>query len=729
MGAMKNNDKGSEKAAPSANPGRDLRRQAEKIVRQKKDLSTENIGSLSLEQTRQALHELQVHQIELEMQNEELRAAQAELAAVQARYFDLYDLAPVGYCTVSEKGRILEVNLTAATLLGVNRKSLLKHPVSRFIHKKDQDIYYLYRKQLLETGGLQTCELRIEKKDGTTFWASLSATVEQDAAGASLYRIVINDITERKRFEGVQSFLAQTSSGNTNEPFFNALARYLGESLNMDFVCIDRLDEIGLNARTVAVWCDGHFEDNVSYALKDTPCGEVVGKTICCFPAGVANLFPRDQVLQDLRAESYLGVTLWSHSGRPIGLIAVIGRSPLKNRSLAESTLKLVAVRAAGEFERLAAEDALQKAHNKLEEKVSERTAELVVAMKAVENGKVKAETALSEIKKLKEQLEAERAYLQEEIKLENNHEKIIGQSNALKYVLYKIGQIAGSDTTVLILGETGTGKELVARAIHDLSLRKNRALVKVNCATLPPNLIESELFGHEKGAFTGAFARHMGRFEVANGATIFLDEIGELPMELQPKLLRVLQDGEFERLGSSRTIKVEVRIIAATNRNLDEEVRNGRFREDLWYRLNVFPITLPPLRDRNEDVPLLVDYYIKKITKRIGRTIETIPASVMNTLLNYHWPGNIRELENVLERAVLSSPGTKLRLVDELKKPSKAVNKSLKTLEAVERDYIVQTLKQTRWKVGGKNGAAEILGLDRSTLRGRMRKLDIQKP
>jgi PAS domain S-box-containing protein len=374
-------------------------------------------------------------------------------------------------------------------------------------------------------------------------------------------------------------------------------------------------------------------------------------------------------------------------------------------------------------------EKALQKAHDKLEQKVAERTAELVVAKEEAEIRKQIAETALSEIKKLKDQLEAERAYLQEEIQLENNHENIIGQSDGLKYVLYKVEQIAGSNTTVLVLGETGAGKELVARAIHGLSPRKNRALVKVNCAALPSNLIESELFGHEKGAFTGSHTRHLGRFEVANGATLFLDEIGELPLELQPKLLRVLQDGEFERLGSSRTIKVDVRIVAATNRNLEEEVRKGHFREDLWYRLNVFPITMPPLRDRMGDIPLLVDFYIGKITRRMGKIIENIPVGVMNALQDYHWPGNVRELENVLERAVINSSGPKLRLVDELKKPSKGSSTSQKTLEAVERSHIVQTLEQTHWKVGGKNSAAEILGLDRSTLRARMRKLDIQKP
>ncbi len=378
----------------------------------------------------------------------------------------------------------------------------------------------------------------------------------------------------------------------------------------------------------------------------------------------------------------------------------------------------------------LAIEDATEREYNKrhLDDLVEGRTAEIKEAREAAVKDKQIAEAALSEIKKLKDQLEAERAYLQEEIKLEYNHENIIGNSDGLKYVLYKIEQIAGTDTNVLVLGETGTGKELVARAIHGLSELKKRALVKVNCAALPSNLIESELFGHEKGAFTDAHSRHSGRFEVADGTTIFLDEIGELPLELQPKLLRVIQDGEFERLGSSNTIKVNVRIIAATNRNLEDEVSKGRFREDLWYRLNVFPITMPPLRDRVDDIPLLVDFYVKKISKRMGKSIEIISANVMNTLRNYNWPGNIRELENVLERAIINSSGPKLHLVDELQTQTKYLSTPKKTLEAVEREYILRILDQTHWKVSGKDGAAEILGLNRSTLRARMQKLGIVK-
>jgi len=335
---------------------------------------------------------------------------------------------------------------------------------------------------------------------------------------------------------------------------------------------------------------------------------------------------------------------------------------------------------------------------------------------------------AFSEIKQLKEQIEADYSYLRQEIELEHNPHNMIGQCAPFKQMIFKVQQVAPTDITVLILGETGTGKELVARAIHDASRRKDRPMVKVNCAALPTNLIESELFGHEKGAFTSAQARQIGRFELANGSTIFLDEIGELPLESQAKMLRVLQEGEFERLGSGRTTRVDVRIIAATNRNLEEEVKKGRFREDLWYRLNVFPITSPPLRERQEDIPLLVNWLVHRFNRKLGRDISRVSTQVMKKLQSYPWPGNIRELENVVERATISSPGHSLQLLDPLDTPS---DKFLSTtpfppLEEVERNHIIQALQETGWRVHGPQGAALLLGLHPSTLRFRMRKLGI---
>ena len=358
------------------------------------------------------------------------------------------------------------------------------------------------------------------------------------------------------------------------------------------------------------------------------------------------------------------------------------------------------------------------------------RIAEVLLNVLLKKRSEEKLQRAFQEIKQLKDQIESERNYLQEEIQLEHNFENIIGQSQSLQYALLKVEQVAQTDTTALILGETGTGKELLARAIHDKSRRKKRPLIKVNCASLSSNLIESELFGHEKGAFTGAHTKRKGRFELADGATLFLDEIGELSLETQSKLLRVLQEGEFERMGSSHTIKVDVRIIAATNRNLAEEVESGRFRKDLWYRLNVFPITAPPLRQRREDIPLIVNWLVKKICKKMGKQIESILASTMKTLEEYSWPGNIRELENVVERAVISSSSNVLRLAEKLEsdQTDQLSTGRRKTLPEMERDYILEILEETNWQVEGKNGADKILGLPPSTLRSRMKKYGIQR-
>ncbi len=334
---------------------------------------------------------------------------------------------------------------------------------------------------------------------------------------------------------------------------------------------------------------------------------------------------------------------------------------------------------------------------------------------------------AENELQRLKDQLQAENIYLREEIRMEHGFEEIIGDSDGLRYILFKVRQVAPADTTVLILGETGTGKDLIARAIHNMSPRSERSLVKADCAALPSRLIESELFGHEKGAFTGAGARRIGRFELADGATLFLDEIGELPLETQGKLLRALQDGEFERLGSSRTIRVDVRVIAVTNRDLDAEVRAGRFRQDLYYRLSAYPITTPPLRDRVEDIPLLAQTFLKIYNKKLGKTVDTIPRNVMAALQQYPWPGNVRELKNVIERAVITAQGNALHV--DLPRVYKRRRHGIRPLESVERDHIRQALEFSNWRIEGSHGAAKVLGLHPSTLRFRMRKLGIRRP
>ena len=328
-----------------------------------------------------------------------------------------------------------------------------------------------------------------------------------------------------------------------------------------------------------------------------------------------------------------------------------------------------------------------------------------------------------------KARLEAQNIYLQEEIKVTHNFEELIGSSTSLKKVLKNVERVAPTDSTVLITGETGTGKELIARAIHSLSPRKNKPLVKVNCAAIPAGLIESELFGHEKGAFTGALAKKMGRFEVADKGTIFLDEIGELPLDLQSKLLRVLQEGEFERVGGTQTFKVNVRVIAATNRDLEQQSKTGHYRPDLYYRLNVFPIHLPTLREREGDIPMLVQYFAHKFAANFGKKIDRISERMMAALQRYQWPGNIRELEHVIERAVILSEGSELEPIDWLSQPGDraGLGKTL-TLEEVERQHIVDMLDQANWRVSGEKGAAKILGLNPTTLEARMKKLGIAR-
>jgi len=311
------------------------------------------------------------------------------------------------------------------------------------------------------------------------------------------------------------------------------------------------------------------------------------------------------------------------------------------------------------------------------------------------------------------------------------DRDAIIGESDALRYVMFRVDQVAATDATVLLFGETGTGKELLTRAIHQRSPRRTRPLVVVNCAALPANLVESELFGRERGAFTGAHATQIGRFELANKGTILLDEVGELPLELQPKLLRVLQEGQVERLGSPRTVDIDVRVIAASNRDLAEEVRQGRFRRDLYYRLNVFPITIPSLRDRREDIQPLVQHLIKRLSRTLNKRIDTVPAYVMQTLEAYDWPGNIRELENVLQRAIILSPGTTLALGDAWM-PAPQAPASIgtgTTLVEIERRHIRTVLDSTRWRIEGGGGAAQLLGLKPSTLRSRMLKLGVSRP
>ena len=353
----------------------------------------------------------------------------------------------------------------------------------------------------------------------------------------------------------------------------------------------------------------------------------------------------------------------------------------------------------------------------------------------AVENALAfqEIEAAFREIEALKDKLAKENAYLEEEVRTGHNFGEIVGDSAVLRQVLKQVETVAPTSSTVLIRGETGTGKELIARGLHELSPRKARTFVKLNCAAIPTGLLESELFGHEKGAFTGAIAQKVGRFELAHQGTLFLDEVGDIPLELQPKLLRVLQELEFERLGGTKTIKVDVRLVAATHRDLAKMVADGRFREDLYYRLNVFPVALPPLRERRDDIPRLVRHFTQQFARRMGRRIETIPSAALDALVRYPWPGNVRELQNIIERAVILSPGPALQVpLNDLQaaaEEASAPTAAPVTLADAEREHILGALRETGWVLGGPKGAAARLGMKRSTLRWKMKRLGITRP
>ena len=645
-----------------------LRGQAEKRLRAKKaDLQLPH----SEKDSRRIVHELEVHQIELEMQNAELRRAQEELELSRNKYVELYDFAPVGYFTFDTKGLIREANLTGAKLLKIDRRGLANKPFSSFIADANgREIFSRHCEEVIRQESSQTCEIRLKRTDGTAFPAQLQSMAQEniERKAVDIWTTII-DITEHKKAEAKIEHLASFPELNPNPVIETDLKGQI----------------VFCNAATTKMLKKLNVPDD-----------------------DVRFFFPRDltKTIKDLEQRN---------DGRyELREVEINGRTFIES-IIVPAHLKVARIYAQEITKRKQAEEALQKAHDELETKVEERTVEL--------------RTALSEIQTMKDRLEAENVFLRDEHKMKHQFENIIGQSDGLKYVLYRAEQVATANTTVLILGETGTGKDLIAAAIHNMSPRKEKSLITVNCAALPGNLIESELFGREKGAFTGADARRIGRFEIANGSTICLDEIGELPLELQIKLLRVIQHNEFERLGSSQTIKVDVRIVATTNRNLEEEVRQGRFRQDLYYRLNVFPITVPPLRLRKDDIPLMIPAFVERYSRKQGKQITTISKETMKTLQDYPWPGNVRELESIIERAVILCQGSVLHLADRLDISSPALSSAVRTLEETERNQMLKILSETKWRIEGNDGAATILGLNASTLRARMHKLGIVRP
>jgi formate hydrogenlyase transcriptional activator len=585
------------------------------------------------------------------------------------------------------------------------------------VHPEDRERLRLTLEEAVRSGKDYGTEYRIVRPDGSIRWILSRGRPYPASTGQSARLMGVSiDLTERKQVEQAlenrlrfERLLSDLSARFINIPSDQEdLEIDYGLRQILDFFQVDRVGLMrSLPDRSGYQVIHGVYSENV----PPVPLGVELPRSI--HPWAYEKLVERHEVvsfskLDDLPPEANVDKQTYAQWGiRSNLVIPIITGSPVVH-VIAINSVKSEQVWSGELFPRL------------------RLLGEIFV--NAIERKKIRLELEqrLREIEELKHRLEKENIYLHEEVKLLADHTEIVRQSLAMKKVLSQAELVARTDSTVLIQGETGTGKELVARAIHRLSSRKDRLLVAINCASLPPTLIESELFGREKGAYTGALTKMIGRFEVADGGTLFLDEIGEVPLELQGKLLRVLEEGSFERLGSTNPLHVNVRIIAATNRNLGEEVKAGRFRKDLYYRLNVFPISIPPLRERPEDIPLLVWAFIEEAQKRIGKEIEVISKKTMEAMQSYSWPGNVRELKNVIEHAMILSKDRILRV--HLPRPEALETDATQDLQDIERRHILAVLEKTGWRLSGDGGAAEALGLKRTTLHAKMKKLGIKR-
>ncbi len=657
-----------------------------------------------------------------------MERARGTLRDSEERYRELFERAGDAIFVSDQHGKIVDVNQLACGSLGYSREELL----NMFIWKLNPDEWTPEKVKKvfneLVPGRPQTFESHHQRKDGTRFPVEIRVGNFQ-ANGRRFTLDLVRDITDRKQAEEALRRHSEESERLVAERTdqlrrSEERQRVLLEINNAIIANLER--ESLFDAIAQAVWRVLPFDRAAIYLydpLRDSlklyalggahPLNEIlpVGADIPRQGSRPGWVFDqRRPLVGDLSKEPPWPSDQYEAFIRRLveaGIRSYI-LAPLITKGRATGTLAVASLDP---------------------DRYSEGDVELLVEVAKQVALAVENMQAYEEIAGLKARLEQEKIYLQEEIKTQHNFEEIIGQSSAISRALKGVETVAPTDATVLLLGETGTGKELIARALHDLSPRKDRALVRVNCAALPAGLIESELFGHEKGAFTGALARKIGRFELANGGTIFLDEIGDLPPDLQAKLLRVLQEGEFERVGSTSTLKVDVRVIAATHLDLERASQEGTFRPDLYYRLSVFPIAIPPLRERKDDIPLLVKHFVMKHGAKLGKRVETVPEKTMNALLDYSWPGNVRELENVIERAVIVSMGSQLELGEWLPKPGiTEMGARILMLEELERAHIIKTLELTGWRVSGERGAAKLLGLKPTTLGARMKKLGITR-
>ena len=606
-------------------------------------------------------------------------------------------------CTLDPEGHVTSWNPAAERIKGYSAPEIISQHFSRFYLQEDID-----RDKPHHALEMAEAQERFEdegwrvRKDGSRFWANVIITALRDQKGQLRgFSEVTRDFTERK--QGEEALLLEVTNALVANLDIHSLLAAISASIRQvihhDYANLALYDPAIHSLRLHALVSPKEAEplaEGLPVPIAGTPSGEVFTSRE---PLVLNNLEAQTDRYSSEFMQRWIGLGLKSgcwlplhHRGRPLGVLVV---GSLKESAFTEKDV-LVLSHAANQ-----------------------------VAI-AIDN----AET-FRQVAELKERLSEEKAYLEEELRTEYNFEEIVGESAALKRVLKQVETVAPTDATVLILGETGTGKELVARAIHSLSARRERTFVKLNCAAIPSGLLESELFGHEKGAFTGAISQKIGRLELAHQGTLFLDEVGDIPLELQPKLLRALQEKEFERLGSTRTIPVDVRLIAATNRDLAQMVKDREFRSDLYYRLKVFPVSVPPLRDRREDIPILVHYFVQKHARRMNKEIETIPPQAMQALERWRWPGNVRELENLIERAVILSSGSVLRVPLAELGPAgadEAAPLAVTTLESAEREHILRALRETGGLIAGPRGAATRLGLKRTTLNAKMRKLGITR-
>jgi formate hydrogenlyase transcriptional activator len=646
-----------------------------------------------------------------------------KLRQVDKRFQLLVEQAGDAFFVLDYEGTIRDVNHQACLSLGRSREELLGLSITEVDVDADPKQHMEEFWGPLEVGGHLTFEREHRRKDGSSFPVEVRLG-RLDLATEKLLLALARDITERKHkekelerhreFERLVAKISARIAGQTGLELENSIQVTLGDIckfFDVDAVRLYRLSPGGDVLKFRLNWLSGHLAppQEMEVILEGTyPI--IASQLMTGEPMVFGSLSECPQIPELLRILEFFGTK------------AGVG-VPLE---IDDSGVDVFAM------------DKVLADHKWPEDIVGRCRTIGQVVLSAVSRREVELdlEARYKDIKKLKNRLEQENIYLMEEIEIQHENDDIVGKSHLIRSILSQAKRVAVQDTAVLVLGETGTGKGLIARDIHQKSRRKNRPLITVNCAALPATLIESELFGHEKGAFTGAINQKIGRFELADGGTMFLDEVGDLPLELQAKLLRVLEDHEFERVGSSKTRTVDVRIIAATNRNLDQLIEEGKFRADLFYRLGVFPIRVPGLTERRSDIPLLVWFFISELQHKLGKTITKIPSKSMNALTSYDWPGNVRELRNIIERAMILSPTSVLELGDwflgnfsstatttQTRKPG------AETLDEVQRAYILEVLQACDWKIQGENGAAERLGLKRTTLQSRMKKLGIERP